>query len=149
MVIMNKEKELIVEKNKCCQNFANMKFVRTENVDDRFSRMVFSCMVCNSEIFGRLTELQQDKQSVQVIEELNKKGFSLDTLIVGGKSAIKFIIPDIPKIIEKTKEIAKVNKIQCESHKIQDIFVDDNGIFCKNCGQKLVLIPEWVVGKLS
>jgi rRNA maturation endonuclease Nob1 len=51
------------------------------------------------------------------------------------------------KLIEKTREIAKSKNIQCESHNIKDIFVDENGIFCKNCGKELVLVPAWIIGQ--
>ena len=139
--------ESIQEKNECCKDFANLEFIRTEKVDDQFTKTVYCCMVCSNTYYGRLTEITPDSESFKVINELNKKGLSLDTLIVNGKSAIKFLIPDIGKLIEKTREIAKTNKIQCESHGINDIFVDENGIFCKNCGKELVLVPAWVIGQ--
>ena len=138
--------EVQQQKNECCKNFANIKFLRSENINDLFSRTVYCCMTCNNIYYGTLTEIKPDSQSFKVIEELNKKGLSLDTLIVGGKSAIKFLIPDIPKLIEKTREMAKLKKVICEKHDIEDIFVDENGIFCRNCGLKLVLMPAWVFG---
>jgi hypothetical protein len=139
--------ETVQEKNECCKDFTNIEFIRTEKVSDQFTKTVYCCKICNNTYYGRLTEITADSQSFQVIDELNKKGFSLDTLILSGKSAIKFLIPDMSKLIEKTREIAKSKNIQCESHNIKDIFVDENGIFCKNCGKELVLVPAWIIGQ--
>ena len=139
-------KETLQLKNECCKDFSNIRFEGTENVNDLLSRTIYRCTKCGNQYYGTLTEIKPDSQSFKVIDELNKKGISLDTLIVGGRSAIKFLVPDVSKLLEKTREIAKNKKIQCDGHTIKDVFVDENGIFCTKCGQKLVLIPAWVVG---
>lgn len=91
-------------------------------------------------------EEKSQNQIVSILTDLKNKGYGVGNWIIEGKSALKYLNPDISKIIQMAKNLASVNHIICENHGIQDILVDDNGIFCKNCGKELVLVPAWVVG---
>lgn len=39
-----------------------------------------------------------------------------------------------------------LKKFCCESHGVKDAYEIDGDIFCKKCGSKLRLVPEWIIG---
>ena len=135
--------EQVVMKNKCCRLASNLQILPVEDKNE-VTRSVFKCNVCNNRYYGKISD---DVESIEIIDDIKKKGFSLEGTIIHGISAIKYIIPDIPKLIQKTREFAKTNKIQCTGHNVNDIIVDETGIFCKHCGLELTLVPAWIIGK--
>lgn len=132
----------VIVKNECCKLVSNLQILPVEE-NDEGARSLYKCNVCNNKYYGKM----DDVESLEIIDEIKKKGLSLEGLIIHGKSAIKFIIPDIPKLIHKIREFAKNNDIQCTEHSVNDIIVDEIGIFCKHCGLELTLVPAWVIGK--
>jgi len=92
------------------------------------------------------SEEKSQNQIVSILTDLKNRGYAVGNWIIEGKSALKYLNPDISKVIEVARNLARSNDIICESHGIQDVLIDENGIFCKNCGKELVLVPAWVIG---
>lgn len=138
--------EIIVQtsKNDCCRVLSNLEIDEVENNENK--RSIFKCKICEKKYYGKIN---QDTESLEIIHTMKKKGLSLEGTIIHGFSAMKFIVPDIQKLVKITRNLAKVNKIQCNGHNINDVIVDENGIFCKNCGLKLGLYPEWYFGSIN
>jgi len=73
-------------------------------------------------------------KSIQIL--FKQKGVLVEKWIVGGSS----------KVVNKTKEFANTDKLNCEEHDdIMNTELVESEIFCKTCGVKLKLVPEWVV----
>ncbi|GEM_PF-6198835 len=67
-----------------------------------------------------------------------KSGVVVEKWIIGGGTKVGFAV------LQKTKQPENIN---CEAHEnMLDIEFTNEGIFCKTCGVKLKLIPQWIVG---
>jgi len=76
-------------------------------------------------------------KSIQIL--FKQKGVLVEKWIVGGSSNLG------SKVLTRTKEFTK-NKLICNEHEdLANIEAIDKGIFCKTCGLKLKIVPEWVV----
>ena len=66
------------------------------------------------------------------------KGIVVEKWIIGGASTV----------LNKTRKFANNESLTCGEHDtLLDTEFTDEGIFCKTCGIKLKLVPEWVVGQ--
>ncbi len=75
-------------------------------------------------------------KSVQIL--FKKSGVVVEKWIIGGGTKVG------SAVLQKTKQPENIN---CEVHEnMLDIEFTSEGIFCKICGVKLKLIPEWIVG---
>jgi len=51
------------------------------------------------------------------------------------------------KIVKKTRQFASTDSLACKEHDdFHNANFTETGIFCKDCGVKLKLVPAWVVG---
>lgn len=76
-------------------------------------------------------------KSVQIL--FKKSGVVVEKWIIGGGTKVG------SAVLQKTKQFTE--NINCEVHEnVLDIEFTNEGIFCKTCGVKLKLIPEWIVG---
>ncbi len=50
------------------------------------------------------------------------------------------------KIVKKTRQFASTDSFNCREHDdFNNANFTEEGIFCKDCGVKLKLVPAWVV----
>lgn len=75
-------------------------------------------------------------KSIQII--FKNKGVLVEKWIVGGGS----------KVVKKTRQFANTDNLNlsCREHEdVMNLEFTEEGIFCKTCGSKLKLVPEWVI----
>jgi len=68
------------------------------------------------------------------------KGIVVEKWIIGGGTKIG------STVLKKTRKFAETSVTCSEHENLLDTEFTDQGIFCKTCGVKLKLVPEWVVG---
>lgn len=74
---------------------------------------------------------------VQIV--FKTKGVLVEKWIIGGST----------KLLSKTRAFPK-NRQDCDEHENpMNLEFNEEGIFCKFCGIKLRIVPEWVVGESS
>ena len=67
------------------------------------------------------------------------KGIIVEKWIIGGSTKIG------SSVLKKTRKFADTGVTCSEHENLLDTEFTDEGIFCKICGVKLKLLPEWVV----
>lgn len=73
-------------------------------------------------------------KSIQIV--FKNKGVMVEKWIVDGSTSLA----------KRTAQAVRSDKITCETHDdMLDTEFTSEGIFCKTCGIKLRLVPEWVV----
>ncbi len=76
-------------------------------------------------------------KSIQIL--FKNSGVVVEKWIVGGSRVGT-------SVLNKTKNYSKI-EANCQVHEdLMDTEFTDKGIFCKSCGVKLKLVPEWIVG---
>lgn len=59
----------------------------------------------------------------------------------------KWIVDGTSRVGSSVINKITTDKLNCEVHEnLLDTEFTDQGIFCKTCGVKLQLVPEWIVG---
>lgn len=76
-------------------------------------------------------------EPIQIL--FKKKGVLVEKWIIDGGTKVG------SAVLNRTKQFNK--NTSCRIHEnILDTEFTDEGIFCKTCGIKLKLVPEWIVG---
>lgn len=58
----------------------------------------------------------------------------------------KWIVDGSTSLAKRTAQAVRTDKITCEAHDdLLNTEFTSEGIFCKTCGIKLRLVPEWVI----